>query len=238
VSPLRPPQGWVKWSGTVLAVTLVAACAAPIERPDVPPRVAWNQRSADLEALESWDMKGRMAVRTEERGGSASVIWSRDGERHGIDLYGPFGGGRVHIEEDPRGATLRDSKGRVFEARNAAELLYRRVGWAIPFDELRYWLRGLPAPGERERFDLDEHGRLALLHQDGWEVRYLDYDVHDGFELPRKVFMRALPGTVHLIGEEGEPLGDRLDVRVVIRSWDIAPGKPGLFMSNPGYYDG
>lgn len=208
---------------------LLAACTTMRPPPSGIPSemlAKWGERQEILDAIDHWDMKGRMAVRTAEDGGSATFIWERLGEQHRIEMFGPFGSGRVSIIQDEHGALLRDGDNPPLEADSAESLLYLQVGWHVPFESLRYWLKGIPSPEAHEGLLLDARGRALGFRQGGWDVSILDYDSSQPLELPRRVFIQALPGTVHLIGERGEDLGDQLDVRVVLQRWQVLePGE-------------
>jgi len=213
---------WYRLAGAMLCVALLGACASkgPVTATHDPyARQKWQARLDRLAPVEAWDIKGRLAVRTEEDGGSATLLWQRMGLDHEIELYGPFGGGRVSIVQDASGAVMRDNKKNVFEDTSAAALLYRRVGWHVPFDSLKYWLKGVPEPGEVNALILDSAGLALGFQQRGWDIAILDYAEQGGFVLPRKLFIRALPGTVHLVDEKGRDLGDKLEVKVVLKRW-------------------
>jgi outer membrane lipoprotein LolB len=204
------------------AASLLGACVGTGVRDSRPGGARgklWRQRQARLDAFVSWDMDGRMAVRTADDGGSASFFWQREAERHRIEMFGPFGGGRVTIEQDADGAVMRDGNDEQVEAATAEALLFMRVGWHVPFESLSHWLKGVPSPEPYDDLELDELGRAIAFAQDGFRVRVLDYDAGEPDDLPRRVFVEALPGTVHLVDEDGRDLGDRLEVKVVIRGW-------------------
>lgn len=187
-------------------------------------RALWEERQAVLADIDHWDIKGRMAVRTDDDGGSATFIWAREGEAHRIEMFGPFGSGRVTITQAGEGATLLDGDEPPVEADSAESLLYYRVGWHVPFESLKYWLKGVPSPDPHDALALDEAGRALSFEQDGWKVTVVDYAAGEPVTMPRRVFIEALPGTVHLVGDRGEDLGDRLDVKVVLRRWQVLPG--------------
>ncbi|GJL81111.1 MAG: outer-membrane lipoprotein LolB [marine bacterium B5-7] len=187
----------------------------------------WQQRTQRLEVVDQWDIKGRMGVRTADDGGSATFVWERTGQTHRIEMFGPFGSGRITIEQTPSGATLTDGDAPPVLADSAEELLYYKVGWHVPFQSLESWLKGIPSPiVPYHSLEVDTEGRASGFTQDGWEVSIVDYDKGDLLDLPHRVFIHALPGTVHLVGESGEDLGDRLDVRVVLKRWQITNETP------------
>ena len=210
----------------VAGVFMLAGCARlPVEPLSVSSDSfsRWLAHREQLLALSTWTLSGRMAVRTGERGGTATVLWQRMGDHHQLMLFGPFGGGRVRIVENSAGAELRDNKERVFRGDTAEAVLMEGVGWHVPFRELSFWVRGLPAPGVLDDLILDERGRAAHFSQSGWEVDYRAYREVDNLMLPAKVFIAARPGTVRVTAADGTDLGDQLSVRISIRAWNDEP---------------
>lgn len=197
----------------LFCAALTTACATLPERPPVDDRdAAWEARRQLLARLDTWDLRGRLALRTGEQGVHASIRWIRDHDNHRIDLTGPFGGGRARITLTRSGAELRDASNKVYRDASVEELLVRVTGWSLPLDSLRYWVVGLPVPDAAARNEVDEWGRLSLLEQQGWTIRFLEYVQADAYELPRRVFIerKARAG-----GEEP------LDARIVIESWAL-----------------
>ena len=80
----------------------------------------------------------------------------------------------------------------------------------MPVKSLLYWMRGLPNWNiNREKQKLDEFGRLALLQQDGWRVRFKRYSYVDKHELPQKIFID----------------GYNLKVKIFVDEWDLKSKK-------------
>ncbi len=195
------------WLAALIAL-LVAGCAAVPTRPVVDSAAVWASRRADLITLNAWDIKGRVGVRSGPKSGQATVIWERRDDAHSIKLFGPLGGGLVQLTQDASGAQLRDSKNKVYTAASAQDVLLDSTGWTIPFDDLKYWLAGVPAPGSADELRIDDFGRLEFLRQSGWEIRFIEYEQQARHELPRKVFLQRMP------------LSSRdVEVRVVIKRW-------------------
>lgn len=209
-------------NAVVLLLLVSVGCTSVPTRPPVKdPVKTWNLRADMVAGVASWSLRGRMAVRTEDRGDSATLLWDRDGVDHKIELYGPFGGGRIRIVQDANGAILRDAKKHTDKAPTASELLYRRVGWHVPFDAMQYWILGLPEAGIPFSKTLDQWGRLKTLSQSGWDVIFREYKEVEPYELPRKLFITAQPGTVHLVNEQGEDAGDNIQVKMVVKRWTV-----------------
>jgi len=202
----------------MLAVALSGCVSTPSIPPVGDPAAVWEKRVEDLSNIDAWEVKGKLAVKTHKRGGQANMLWKRDGEDHNINLYGPLGGGRVVLSRDRDGATLRDNKKRTYHATTAEELLYRVAGWQVPFKAMRYWVLGVPNPGQESEQSVDDWGRLQNLKQAGWEVEFTEYREFEGRELPRKFHMKALPGQQPIVEDEFKE-SDQVRVRVIINRW-------------------
>lgn len=228
----------IRWAGPVLGALLLVGCAAP-PAPETPAevtvdaetgaetaaaaRAAWQAHRARLTAIDGWNLKGRVAVQTGRKGGSAALLWELAGARQTIQLHGPFGGGRIRITAQPGRAELRDSRGRMFAGAHPAEVLRRHTGWRLPFAQLRRWVRGLPGAGARD-IVVDGRGRVKRFSEGDWRVAYQNYAAVGGLDLPQRLSVTARPGRVaDLLSGDGDrdrlEVGDRLNVRLVISRW-------------------
>ena len=206
-------------------LVLVGCARLPLERApaNVNTTGHWSVHREQLLTLSDWTLSGRMAVRTGERGGTASLLWRRAGQHDRVILFGPFGSGRIGIVKDENGAELQDGQQRVYHGDTAESVLMQGVGWHVPFRELGFWVRGLPAPGVIDDLVLDAEGRAAHISQHGWNVDYRAYRAVDNMVLPSKLFIAARPGTVRITADDGTYLGDQLSVRIIIRTWNDEP---------------
>lgn len=192
-------------------VAVIAGCAALPERPPAEDRyAAWEAQRQSLARLDAWELRGRLALRANGQGVNASIRWVRDRDNHRIDLTGPFGGGRARILLTKDGAELRDASNKVYRDVSVENLLMRVTGWSLPLESLRYWVVGLPVPEQAARMEIDEWGRLSLLEQQGWRIRYLEYAQAGPYELPRRLFVEVTGR-----GASEEPI----DARIAIESW-------------------
>ncbi len=138
-------------------------------------------------------------------GGSANLRWQQLPQSYEIDLYGPFGAGRVRLYGNDTSAVLETSDGEALYANSAAALFEQGLGWRVPIGPLRRWVLGLSDVADS--YELDDYGRLATLTHDIWQVSFLAYRDVDGFDLPRKLYM------------ETEGLG----IRLVVHEWELQP---------------
>ncbi|MGM0594057.1 MAG: lipoprotein insertase outer membrane protein LolB [Pseudomonadota bacterium] len=182
-----------------LLLLLLSACSSTPERPlpDDNQR-AWEQRQQRLAQLQHWDLTGRLAILTDHEGWHVSIDWQQRAERYAIMLAAPMSQGALKLDGDNRQVTLQSDQGSSISANDPEALLAQQYGWRVPVSALRYWVRGLPAPGAHQA-ELDRHGRLTRLAQQGWEIELRDYTEHQGHELPGRVFASNHQGKVKLV---------------------------------------
>ena len=178
----------------------------------------WRQHQSLHERISSWSLSGKIGVKTGSKGGSATLNWRYAPGKQNIELYGPFGSGRILIEASSTSATLRDARGRTIHGESAAQVLYERLGWRVPFDEMALWSRGLPGSNASD-LKLDTSGRMMAFNQGIWRVQYDQYQSVLKFALPRKFTITSLPGEVEFFDDNGNYLGDELRVRVILKNW-------------------
>lgn len=193
-----------------LFVALLSGCealpvtelAAP-ETVVVDPQLSWARHQSQLQDLEAWTLDGRISLRHAEEAWHASLRWQQVDSTYHINLFGPFGQGAVQLDGSPQGVILQHD-GQTLQSDDAEQLLHQQLGLQVPVNGLRYWAVGLVAPDSDYREELDPAGRLAVLQQNGWRVRYRSYVSVQGVMLPGKIFLDH----------------DGLDVRLVIDQWE------------------
>lgn len=192
------------------AILLVlAGCETLAPRVDGPADLqAWETRQEWLRDIDNWRLEGRVAIAMGEAGWNANLGWTQDGERLEVDFSGPLGVGSARVAGTPERLEVHTADGEHFITDNPETDLYWELGWTAPLDRMRYWVLGLPGPGDKPVLEIDGAGRLAQLSQGRWTVDYIDYLVTDaGRVLPRKIEMRR----------EG------VRIRLVIGEWQLAP---------------
>ena len=191
-----------------LLALVISACSSLPQRtalPDQPP--GWAQQRDLLESIKGWHLKGRLAVRFGAQADQADLIWNQSSEKvYDLRMIAPLGGSTLHIEGDEDGVTLTLPNGESYYEDSLERLVARADGWDVPVDDLRYWIRALPAPGIPVDKVSWRYGQLVKLQQDGWKVFFKSYKQHDGYQLPGKVFLRKVDDA-------------RTDVRLVINEW-------------------
>ena len=189
-----------------LLVVLAAGCAVvPPASPTAPD--AWAARQSTLARLTQWQADGRIGVVNGQDGWHASFQWAQQDPTYRIDIIGPLGQGRITIQGDEHEVSIQTQDGQRSTAPDPDLLLEQTLGLRLPVTGLRYWVRGLPAPGPTPVLQTDTHGRLTRLEQNGWVIEYLIY-------APTSIADLELPERV--IAQHGE-----LNIKLVIQQWTL-----------------
>lgn len=167
------------------AVLVLAGCAVTPDTVELPPLDSWETRTTVLGNVESWQFKGRIAVKAGDDGFNGKFNWSQDGDAFEATVAGPLGMGTVRIEGDSGAVVLTDKDGSQTELRDAETELRWRYGWTIPVASLRYWALGIPDPSGPADTVIDENGQLTSLTQRDWAVTFSRYDEGGGQLMPK-----------------------------------------------------
>ena len=186
---------------------LLAACGSTSVRTPgaLSPEALYESRLESLEATAAWSLEGRLALSSEDDGGSGKFHWEdRDGAIR-MSFHGALGRGAWELEADSRSAELRLADGNSYRAGSVVELVHAQLGWKIPVDALAWWVRGLIAPGDSAEHELDEKGRLIALRQQDWTVEFERYREVGEVDLPARMTARQ---------------ADRM-VKLAVRHWSL-----------------
>ena len=172
----------------VLACLLTGAlfgCATTKPSVDLPDITSWEQRQAVLGGVQSWEFKGRIAVKAGDEGFNGKFNWEQNGRDFDATVGGPLGIGTVRIEGDGGRITLTDKDGEETVLENPEADLWYRYGWTIPVQSLRFWALGIPDPALPAETSFDDEGRVATIEQSNWLVKISRYREGGGQEMPR-----------------------------------------------------
>lgn len=166
----------------LLATSLILTACVTVEKHQLPPgseiskQAAWETHQADIQNINIWKLKGRVAGKSNNQGFRAGVQWNQLQSNYVIDLHGPLGRKVAVITGQEGSVQLKTSKGESFQADNAEQLMQDLFGYSLPVNGLRYWLLGIPDPSQtHDSLVLDEYGRLKQLDQAGWLIDYSRY---------------------------------------------------------------
>lgn len=174
--------------------------------------MGWETRRDALLALDSWEIRGRIGVKTPDGGGQGNLEWRQGSVDAQLRVSGPFGAGAWELRWNDREAILTDGNGEVafeYTGEGALDrLLAAKVGWQFPTEQTRYWVLGLAAPGSQSRLSYSADGWLQGLEQDGWQVGFDRFSERSGYWMPRKITVE----------------NEQARLRLVVDSW--IPGVP------------
>lgn len=213
----------------LLAVVLIAAGCAHVEREPRRDGLSFDERRQQLMALPAWQMRGRLAVNTGERAFQGSFSWLQDDMRSTLIVRGPLGGGILEVTGSPQQMTVRArGEQRVLEDPEAE--LSALLGWWMPVDSLSAWLLGLPDPEHSAATRFGPNAALEALDQRLWHVEYDAYQLVDGV-VPGPTggssgAQADAPGGGVLVPRRIAMAHDTLELRLTVDAWEPASGAP------------
>jgi len=141
-----------------------------------------------MQAIDSWRIKGKLAYRNNDDSGSAWFDWTQHGDDFTIYLSGPFGVGTVQINGNAQTITLSQPGEADISSHSSSALTQRLFGWQLPVEQMRAWVRGIPASSSsRVIKTFDEKDLLDSLQEDGWQLNISGYQAGPRGQLPSKI---------------------------------------------------
>ncbi|MDN3638399.1 lipoprotein insertase outer membrane protein LolB [Simiduia curdlanivorans] len=197
---------WRRLAFVCAFALLLQACAG--KHMPVPADAELDRREQQLMNIERWSFNGKLGVKAPGESASVYITWHQQQQDYVIGLQGPLGQGSAKMSGTERGAVL-EQDGERYQSDDAESLVFQRFGWQLPVQQLKYWLRALPAPAsaDERQLERDEQGLLLSQQQAGWSLQYSQY---------HWVGEQALPGKIKA---ESAALGVRLIL--VINQWQL-----------------
>lgn len=200
----RHPE-FMRWRRLSWVLSLVlAGCATT---PVAPPQLAPAQQRSLLQGLAAFAFTGRVAITGQDS--APSLEWQQKRDVASVRLTGRLGVGGIRVEYSPERLRLETSSGVKLGDDEAEQFLATELGFVPPFDSLRYWVLGLPAPGSPADQDFDADGRVQRLEQRDWLISY-----------DRHVEVNTTAGAVQLPARL-VATRDKLRLTLVIDRWRI-----------------
>ena len=179
----------VALGAVVVALGLLAGCRTAPPAAIVGPGAdaPWPQQRAALEKLDRYSLNGRVAVAANGQGFSASLRYEQMPRSSNLALDGPLGIGGLRVLLEGEELQIATSRGEKLDGEAARAELERRLGFALPLAELRWWLLGIPAPGETAVNQDAGTGEIHDFMQAGWRVSINSRAAGLGFSLPQRL---------------------------------------------------
>jgi outer membrane lipoprotein LolB len=178
---------------------MLAACATT--RPTLEAPQPWESRLATLQRASVWDLSARAAVAINTQGWQANLNWRQRDQLSELHLAGPLGVGASIVRLSPAGLALDGAP----PGTDALRQLEDKLGFDPPLQQMRFWLLGVPAPGEPFELQRDARDRAKQLQQDGWTI----------------AIDRYLPANGDLLPAHMTLTHDDVRVRIVVDQWKL-----------------
>ncbi len=169
----------------VLVIFAMAGCAG-LRKP-APMPGEWQDRASRLQDLDQWNVRGRLAAKTDADAFNGSVVWTQAGSFVSLSFRGPLGVGGFRLVGNDEQITLDMSNGDRWELTSPAQELRQRIGGSVPLAGLRFWMLALPDPATPADLEFGDDGLLRQLDQQGWVVSFDSYRQVQNEWLPHKL---------------------------------------------------
>jgi len=158
----------------------------------------WSVREADLLALGTWQLQGRVNARYKNESHTPRIRWQQNDMEYTIRLWGTLNVGATLITGQPGFVTFEQGR-ETSTASTPEELILEHLGYELPVSQLNYWIKGLPTPDEEHQMVLGEFNQLVSLEQAGWRMSYEDYRLYGSYSLPRRIEMSRDENNIRLV---------------------------------------
>ncbi|MEH0876020.1 lipoprotein insertase outer membrane protein LolB [Pectobacterium cacticida] len=165
-----------------LASLLLAACSVhqPPQTGKSPASPEWQQHQQKVQQLSQYQARGAFAYFSERKRVSANFFWQdTPPQRYRLLLTNPLGSTELELQAQPDGVQITDNQGKRYVGKDAEYMIQQLTGMAIPLNNLRQWILGIP--GDATEFTLDDRYLLNTIsyHQgkQRWHVTYQSYDM-------------------------------------------------------------
>jgi outer membrane lipoprotein LolB len=177
----------------LLVLSLLSGCAIIRKPAETDPGIvnasAWADHKQELNDFDVWSLQGRVAT-GQLLGWTGNLSWRQQGDSFDVRLSGPLGAGGFRAMGSLDNAVTIQTKDDRFVTDEPDALVEQTLGWTFPLEPLRFWARGLPAPGGYERISVDAQGRMIALEQNGWALSVPEYVEPDSAPaVPRRIVL-------------------------------------------------
>lgn len=159
----------------------------------------YDFRHEQLDRTQEWTLEGKMAIRDDREGGSGKFTWRNAPLNSRMTFRGALGRGAWELNSTDGGVELRKADGRVYVTESIEEMVRIHVGWDVPVNYLRWWIRGMEGPESWTEREIDAEGRLVSLTQRDWMIDFSHYSHVEEIELPGRITARKRDQSVKLV---------------------------------------
>lgn len=167
-----------------------------------------NQRSQQLEGINDWTIKGKIAFITSQEKQSANLYWHQNDNKITLKLTTFLGVNVLSLNFDQDIYTLK-ADGKTWQDTNIDTLMARVSKINLPVNSLIYWVKGLKASNDdiisySSTTDLPSNLQ-AWVNNEYWHIEYQSYRLIKEYRLANKLTVNH----------------DDLTIKIAISSWEI-----------------
>ncbi|WP_437614828.1 lipoprotein insertase outer membrane protein LolB [Erwinia sp. V71] len=178
-----------------LASVLLAACSTtqqqgPGQSVSSP---QWQQHQQDVAKISRYETRGAFAYLSDSQKVYARFNCQQTApDRYRLLLTNPLGSTELQLDAQGSVVQLVDSKGKRYVSNDAEKMISQLTGMAIPLENLRKWMMGLP--GDATDYSLNDQYQLRELNYSrngqNWKVTWQSYDSNTQPALPANLELR------------------------------------------------
>lgn len=146
--------------------------------------IAWQQRQKTLQAYNKWDIAGKLSITHKNKRDIASFSWQQNKQDYAVKISAPLNLHAVKITGNKNQTEFCQSGKECIKSHSVDKLFFDLLDWNLPFSNLHYWIRSLPAPIKTSDNQFDAYGHLIAFKQQGWLVKYTDFQNTETYDLP------------------------------------------------------
>lgn len=168
----------------IVMTFLLNACASQqlsLQQPNA------DEQTSRLTSLNTWLIEGKIAFRGPNNNNSGYLKWQQTNDSYAIRVHGPLGQGNREISGNGSYIELSLPNG-TLSSDQPEQFLYQQTGWTLPISELRYWVKGLAAPGLGITY-IKQDIYITNLSQNGWDISYSKHQLINSVWLPGKIII-------------------------------------------------
>ena len=167
-----------------------------------------NQRSQQLEKINDWTIKGKIAFITPQEKQSANLFWQQEQDKITLKLTTFLGVSVLSLNSENGLYTLK-ADGKTWQDEDIDLLLEQVTNLKLPVKSLIYWVKGLKASNE----DIITYSATnalpsqlqAWVNNKFWQVNYQSYRLIGQYRLANKLTVKH----------------NDLTIKMAISSWEI-----------------
>ena len=159
-------------------------------------------RQNALRQLTNWLAEGAFSIQRNNKALLANYQWQQDGKSYVIHLAGALNMAATSLRGRPGFVVMQQGGKRDIQSVSPEKLMDQQLGWYVPVTAMRYWIKGIAAPGPAKTKH-DKYGHLLSLQQQGWHIAFAKYQTVGPYDLPKLLKLNR-PG---------------LAVKLVIKQW-------------------